>query len=78
MWCRATSRVCRLLDLVVSPGLLSLSGDLTTRTVAIYAYIHMYSNINNDNLYYHINRLVCVCVCVCVSVCVQTLIAPRP
>ena len=27
-------RVCRLSDLVVSPGLLSLSGDLTTRAVA--------------------------------------------
>ena len=49
MWCRAASLVCRLSDIVVSPGLLFLSGDLTTRTVAIYAYMHMYNNIDNDN-----------------------------
>ena len=41
MWCGAASRVCRLSDLVVSPGLLSLSDDLTTRRVAIYAYTHI-------------------------------------
>ena len=45
---RGRNMWCRLLDLVVSPGLLSLSGDLTTRTVA-YAYMYMYNNINNDN-----------------------------
>ena len=48
MWCRAASLVCRLSDIVVSPGLLSLSGDLTTRTVA-YTYMHRYNNINNVN-----------------------------
>ena len=53
MWCQAASQVCRLSDLVVSPGLLSLSGDLTTQTVAIYAYMHMYNNINNDNAFLH-------------------------